>query len=631
MLRVNVRCSYTLEVEEDEVRGARRQITFLSFFLFPIFLFPSSSSLLLLLLLLLLLPAALADFCFFLSPTTTSSVQVHDSDMDFSSDEESQFDTHFTHLQLCDEEDFCNSTVRNAEQALLTIHSNSFLDSENEELGMGDNLLSWSGICNNEEGVLNRVESDVESVTTEVGSVDCEEDCEEDGLEEPVDYDVERRFQLAALPLRSQLESEPDPDGGESTSASRSFYAQDEFEEELPNVPYRRVLRHSRLRRESLQAIEGLQSQIENQVRLVESPELPVRQSPIISNLLPYHIQEQDHSGEHSMPGTPIPIETSYNHEEEEEEEDPSVAVEEEEETTSTSGVGFLNPFELACEVVRSMKEEETADASSKKEPGEEPCYNHSSAEDTGMNPLGTYPFSKKAKKPKERVKFVWQPYESFSQYNFHTMYSMKKRKSRSENPLPAVGSALTGLVHMYQNKELSRLPPCYLASKFPPVEYIKRRESKEVESELKRIEVKNSDKGKHILLQDRQKKSKVTLRRERAKSPLHASMLVAKHSSKAIVNSAKSSDEGKSTLVNHRRPSRVHGKPDLAQHQPATLSKIDLKKTSDQPSTSSNKTRYDANSYLNNSSLLNDSAMIGGRKGVVRGLTFRRASGKFF
>ena len=40
--------------------------------------------------------------------------------------------------------------------------------------------------------------------------------------------------------------------------------------------------------------------------------------------------------------------------------------------------------------------------------------------------------------KPRERVRFVWQPYESFSQYNFHTMYSMKrKKKSRAENPLP--------------------------------------------------------------------------------------------------------------------------------------------------------------------------------------------------
>ena len=77
-------------------------------------------------------------------------------------------------MQLCDEEDFYNNTVRSAEQALLTIHGNSFLDSENEDLGgIGDNLLTWSGAGHGD------AESDGESVTTDVGCEECPEDDDE--------------------------------------------------------------------------------------------------------------------------------------------------------------------------------------------------------------------------------------------------------------------------------------------------------------------------------------------------------------------------------------------------------------------------------------------------------------------
>jgi hypothetical protein len=141
-----------------------------------------------------------------------------------------------------------------------------------------------------------------------------------------------------------------------------------------------------------------------------------------------------------------------------------------------------------------------------------------------------------------------------------------------------------------------------------------------------------------------------------------------------AITTSAAAAEDsnsiaaGKNSIVaNHqRRGSRAQaggpGKAELVQpttsssgsgaSSGATLSKIDFKKTttatatatSDQASTSSsNKVRYDnstanangtngTNSYLHNSSLLNENVNLGGgRKGVVRGLTFRRPSGTFY
>ena len=72
------------------------------------------------------------------NPKPEKNHQAHNnSDIEYSSEDDAQFDAHFTHLQLCDEEDLYNNTVRSAEQALLTIHGNSLLDSENEDLGIG--------------------------------------------------------------------------------------------------------------------------------------------------------------------------------------------------------------------------------------------------------------------------------------------------------------------------------------------------------------------------------------------------------------------------------------------------------------------------------------------------------------
>ncbi|QDZ18634.1 hypothetical protein HOP50_02g11380 [Chloropicon primus] len=499
--------------------------------------------------------------------------EVNDSDGYYSSDDEAQLDSHFTHLQLCDEEDLYNTTIRSAEQALLTIHGNSFLDSENEDLGQESNLNCF-GICNHE--ILNRIESDNESVSTDRGSLEEDEDEDEEDEDEGEnlsEFEDQRSFHLSALPFRSQLQ-ESDPERDESTSSCRGLYGPQEYDEDdLPNVPYRRVVRHQTRSGFMRQLQAGGYHQAEDEVPHGRGRESLETQE---ASLRIHQLCEEGEGDEDDVPGLEEGVPPNHSH----------VGCQmggTMQRPHQACGVGFLNPFELACEVLRSAKQELEGNADEKSGESDSGC-SYSNAEDAGP-----FPKSTKRAKPKERVKFVWQPYESFSQYNFHAMYSMKKKKkSRAENPLPAVGSALTGLVHMYPNKEAGKLPRCYFASKQPPVEYIKWREQKESEGQKK-------------VALDRGEKGKLTLRRERTKSPLHASMLVAKHSSRAIVNASKAGGKtGSSVIVNHRRPSRTVGL---------------------HPQHNGN------GSYLSNSSLLHDSSVLGGRKGVVRGLTFGRTS----
>ena len=556
-----------------------------------------------------------------LFPTRTQpeTHQAHNnSDIEYSSEDDAQFDAHFTHLQLCDEEDLYNNTVRSAEQALLTIHGNSLLDSENEDLGIGDNLLSWSGICNNVDA-LNKVESDADSLSeTDMVSLDCEDEdcccCDEDNAaqqEDNADFEDERRFHLAALPFRTHLDSDHEREDPSTAAARSSLYAAQDYEEDeeegLPNqVPYYRAvgryhMAQARMARDqSIQAGEYLQR--ESTIRVAESP--PDRhihhggaRSPLVSSMLPLPDSVEDQSA----PATPMTAEPASQRQT----------------RAAATGIGFLNPRELACEILRSAREEKAKEMGT--DAGRDEALPSGPENDVGTS-YGRYaeedassPFGKKKHKQKERVKFVWQPYESFSQYNFHTMYSMKK-KSRADNPLPAVGSALTGLVHMYQNKsEEGKLPLCYFASKFPPTEYIKRRREQdnggsgggrggepsgqgalgEAEEVLREKGKQNAARSAAALHVDKQKKSKLTLRRERAKSPLHASMLVAKHST-----------------INHRRPSRIVSSATAATTTGGAASA--LKAAQDQPSTSSGANNH----YLHNSSLL---------KGVVRGMAFKR------
>ena len=519
------------------------------------------------------------------------------------------------------------------------------------------------------------MDSDADSVSTEACSAGyADEDCAElDEMDHThFDDDDERRFQLAALPFRSHLDLELDRE-----EESTSFHHQS-LEEDLPNVPTYRIAvgqnygaRSRIIRRSTSEYLQQQQRDSERgyvisphlHLHDEDSPEASAHLKPLIPSL---HSHLHEHEGE-------------GEEEEEEEEENDEGECEGGQNVAGTpatppmndlraSSFGFPTPYEFACEVVQSMRDEANADRRQEtpKEEESTPCY-----------PRDTEPSSPfrekqgKLGKKKERVKFVWQPYESFSQYNFHTMYSMKKKKkSRADNPLPAVGSALTGLMHMYQNdKGMSKLPPCYFASKIAPVELIKKREiatSSSSSSSSKGVvtgqvmELKKKEKGKCISQQqeEKQKKTKVTLRRERPSSPLQASIIPRKQSGRSTImnaishTSASSEDSvkaGKSRggiVVTQRRNSRVQGGKAELMHQnqqttsssggsnsSATLAKIDFKKsTSDQPSSSSSKARYDnsTNSYLHNSSLLNDSSALSGRKGVVRGLTFRQASGKW-
>ena len=192
MLRVNVRCSYTLEVEGEEIPESENEYDF-------------------------------------------SSDEEHRTGWvreDQYGDDGGPSSSSHAHFQLCDEEDFYSSTLRSAEQALLTMHASSLFDSENEDAEpTQENFSYWSAICN--QDTLVTIESDAESVSTERGASLHGDDGDDDDDDVSLDVDDddvhahrrileeddngdegflatmdERRLHLAALPLRQFIQSE---------------------------------------------------------------------------------------------------------------------------------------------------------------------------------------------------------------------------------------------------------------------------------------------------------------------------------------------------------------------------------------------------------------------------------------
>lgn len=394
--------------------------------------------------------------------------------------------------------------------------------------------------------------------------------------------DQERRFQLAALPLRQFLQSEIQSEI-EGYQQNRRFYDHDDA---MPNVPFRRMIRstsrHSRYQRQlhdilTRQTFRDHPGDLLSNCRAASEYQNFFREGECGSesqDILAYELENLELSD--YMSNT------------------------------------VMNPYQIACEI----------------------CQEHT-GNDKNVDIEGVSEEQEGKRGHKENfqfsgssgpLKFSWQPYESSSLYN-QPLYSMSKKKKKSracpEKPLPAVGSALTGIAYMNSDSNPGDLPSCYFACTVQPSFYMNTASYQEGSS-------------KEVIEEDNWKGKQPLQKRETPKAA-DTNVPDLKSSVNPIHNAVPKNVRLPKEPVQHRRSlSKIYNRPELSQPQSQesppgriTLSRLQISNNSENSPSTSSEVNRNNNEYLVNSSMLSpESNMTLGRKGVIRGLAFKRASG---